>query len=697
MLDFLHPGYLFLTAAAALPILIHLFQRYRAQVVEFSSVALLQGVERRTIRWLRLRQLFLLLLRTLILLLIVLSLSRPIVTGILDSHITNHLPTAVVMAVDNSMSMGWTVEGRSLLDRSLERIREVIDLLHEGDRCALLYVPAPGARPLVIEGIEPILARLGEIHPLPVRLEVTDLMQEALVRLEEWGEAFREIHLHTDLQATAFALKGADEAPTAIDPSVHLALFTERPGEAENAAVTDLKLAEAPLAPTGGVLLEGEVVHRGPEDPGGRFIVRIRLDTGERFLREVNIGENGRGTFSFPLDFAAGNVRGFIEIDPDPLQLDNRRYFTLQLPGRPRVWFPPDAVGPSPLRTALRVLGGEIGSIDLEENFPSGPLGSRDIIVLESPSEADVAMLHPLVARGLGDASVLVVPPASQGGVIALNALLALLGLRDRYRDLAGSGEEEYVQIERWSSVTGETRRFIDAYAEPLTAVRFARYFSLHRGPVAPNGPFVETVDFHTDEPWLMFRQAEGGWRILLSAGFGNRWGNLYRSAIFVPLIDTLLRDVVARGGLTYRSFQPGDRVRIDVPDLVEGVGVELTLPDGERERVYPSDGILSRPIREGPGNVMLTVRGDDVGGYSVNPDGRESLLDEISEEGLIRVLGGRKSDIIRAGSDLEESVLVARSGRVIGRELLVLALLLLFVEAVVANLGSPEAGRKDA
>ena len=64
-MSFLNPLYLFGLAAAAIPIIIHLFTRRRPREVPFPSLEFLTEVNQSEIRRLRLKQWLLLLLRTL--------------------------------------------------------------------------------------------------------------------------------------------------------------------------------------------------------------------------------------------------------------------------------------------------------------------------------------------------------------------------------------------------------------------------------------------------------------------------------------------------------------------------------------------------------------------------------------------------------------------------------------------------------
>src|SRR5205085_4313480 len=80
-MSFLNPLFLFGLAAAAIPVIIHLFTRRRPKEVWFPSLEFLNEVNQSEIRRLKLKQWLLLLLRALALAALALAMSRPALKG----------------------------------------------------------------------------------------------------------------------------------------------------------------------------------------------------------------------------------------------------------------------------------------------------------------------------------------------------------------------------------------------------------------------------------------------------------------------------------------------------------------------------------------------------------------------------------------------------------------------------------------
>ncbi|HFE64128.1 MAG TPA: hypothetical protein ENK14_06905, partial [Caldithrix sp.] len=71
MLNFLNPTVLFALTAGLIPLIIHLLNRRKIKQVEFSTIHFLKQMARKEMRRLRIRQILLLIIRTLIILLLV--------------------------------------------------------------------------------------------------------------------------------------------------------------------------------------------------------------------------------------------------------------------------------------------------------------------------------------------------------------------------------------------------------------------------------------------------------------------------------------------------------------------------------------------------------------------------------------------------------------------------------------------------
>jgi len=127
---------------AAGPIAIHLLNRQRYRVVYWAAMDFLRQAIRRSRRLMRLQDVFLMLLRSLCLLLFGLAMARPYFTR-QSAEVYPDQPVHAVLVLDNSLSMGYQRLGGTLLDAAKARAKEFVGRLPTGSRISVL--PACGS------------------------------------------------------------------------------------------------------------------------------------------------------------------------------------------------------------------------------------------------------------------------------------------------------------------------------------------------------------------------------------------------------------------------------------------------------------------------------------------------------------------------------------------------------------------------
>ena len=121
MLTFLNSAILFGLTAVAIPILIHLFTRQKTKTILFSSLKFLKELQKQKIRRLKIRQILLLILRTLLILVLIFAFARPTLRNSGSSSLLAGAQLTAVIIFDNTLSMGREFEGQKLFSNSGER------------------------------------------------------------------------------------------------------------------------------------------------------------------------------------------------------------------------------------------------------------------------------------------------------------------------------------------------------------------------------------------------------------------------------------------------------------------------------------------------------------------------------------------------------------------------------------------------
>jgi len=138
-MTFLNSAILFGLAAAAIPIIIHFLTRQKAKTILFSSLRFLKLLEDQQIKRLKMKQVLLLIIRTLIILFIILAFARPTMKGNFFSGIGTSAETSAVIILDNSLSMGIRSGGELIYDKAKKAALDLEPVFNFGDELYGIY------------------------------------------------------------------------------------------------------------------------------------------------------------------------------------------------------------------------------------------------------------------------------------------------------------------------------------------------------------------------------------------------------------------------------------------------------------------------------------------------------------------------------------------------------------------------------
>jgi hypothetical protein len=123
------------------PIIIHLLNRRRYHVVQWAAMDFLRQALKTNRKIVQLRDLLLLVMRTLAVLLLGAALARPYLSSRKEAF-DDRQPLHAIIVIDNSLSMAYESLDGTLLDKAKGRARELIDRLPAGSQVTVL--PACG-------------------------------------------------------------------------------------------------------------------------------------------------------------------------------------------------------------------------------------------------------------------------------------------------------------------------------------------------------------------------------------------------------------------------------------------------------------------------------------------------------------------------------------------------------------------------
>lgn len=311
----LSPLGLALSAAALIPLLLHLRRRPRGRVVEFPAARYLARATHDHERSLRARNSLLALLRMLLVLLLALAASRP-----LARIGTGHGRATVAVVIDNSLSSGAVRNGGSVLEEEKRVARAVLGAATREDRLWLITAD----RRVTGGDAATLRARLDSIHPLSGTGDLAGALRTAASHARGIAGASPVTVVATDGQATAWREVGA------LAPNV---IWTPAAPPPDNRAL--LAAEPRPARWTG-----SGVVHLTTRGGSAGDTLAVRIEVNGRTLgRGIVIPDaNGVGAVDVtvaepPLGWAAARA----VLAPDELAADDERWFASWNAPPPRV------------------------------------------------------------------------------------------------------------------------------------------------------------------------------------------------------------------------------------------------------------------------------------------------------------------------------------------------------------------------
>ena len=686
----LAPLFLLGLAGLVVPIVVHLTERQRRQVVDFPSLMFLRQIPFRSSRRKKIHHWALLAIRALALALLVAAFSRPFFENDVVGIGSTGGPREVVVVLDRSYSMGYG----DRWERAKTQAREVFEGLGAQDRASLV---------LMSRGAEAVLRATSDRDRLLAALDTTSVSADgtlygpalklAQTILDESEPQYqREVVIISDFQRNGW--KG-DEGVT-FPPGTLVSPVLISDETTPNATVASVTLRRDFFSGQERMTAEARVVRRGGEAPVDLSIV-LEIDGQEVQTQTVHLESTGSAVVTFEA-FTLSDVytRGSIRIDPDALPQDDEFHFVLS-PGRAMRTIVLEGANPQQdasfyIRTAHI---SEEASFDVEvrrsTSLSAADLASTDVVILNDipfPQGAAGDRLRRFVEEGGGLLLVLGERSAWQTGLEEI--LPGRFGpARNHSRGAARLG-----RLDRSHPV-------FEAFAGPRSGdFSRARFFRSRDLELVPEGRGLAWFD--DGSVALAERRLGEGTVLVWTSTMDRYWNDLAVQPVFLPFIHGLMRHLSG-----YQERVPWFTIG-QVLDLADPAGLVFVAdretelpPDVDLVALTPGGGSVALPATAGPRFLEL----EEPGFYPVRPPGTnparpfavavnvdvaESELEAMDPEELAAAVAPRETGVvIGAGGETFSVEMQERNQerrQSLWRLLMVAALVLLLIETAISN-----------
>jgi len=726
-MPFLYPFYLLGTIFAGIPIIIHMIHRRRAPKVLFPTLRFLRASNERTSRRQRIQDLFLLLLRVLLFILLALALAQPFL-GRRRWGFGQRIHAVIVL--DNSYSMGTEHErkarfavAKDLASAALEGIPPA------GSQVALLLsVPPHGhPRPFLTADREALRRDILKAPLSQGRADMTAAVQQAYDLLAE-GEnkaPTMEIYAITDLQRNAWS------APRPLEdkhktPQPTLIVVDVGRTDYRNLTVTDIAVRGGARVRNRPVSVQARIHNHTVAK--ATVNATFYVDRSKQANQQLDIPPGLTITASFNHTFTEPGIHnGWVQIDDDSLALDNRRDFSIEIqdhlpalvvrdsqPVIPQLdptfyvskALDPFGDDPAKPRSLVQTTLTELDKLthDLLQKFR--------VVVLVDPGalqRSQIAVLRQYVRRG--GRLVLFCGPNLRPRALTdflrgddpTNALLPVeigdprQGLLDRKKfETLVNLDEKHPALQVFKG-----------YRLPQTV----KVYNAAPIAVPQNSPVIILIGLSDGNPFLLENRFHEGRVLLFATCTDPDWSNLAASRFFLPLLHRVVYYLTEREDVE-GTHVVGAPVSIALRDILRPVAVQIRDPSGEitdlQAKPEPASGLTRAtytrtdkrgayvylvldPARPAEKDAAAEAKAEAERGFVVNPDPAEGDLGRIPESELRTLLEGHVVQYVgppdRASPDLlKAAVDKIRQGVPLRDLILYIVLFIAIFETFFAN-----------
>lgn len=696
-------------AAAAVPLVIHLWNRRRYREVQWAAVEYLLAALQNNARRLRVEQWLLLAVRMLIIILVAAAMAEPFLQRA-GARGAAGARTMKVIVIDGSFSMAFRESDVSRFDRAKQLARQVVEQSAQGDGFALVLMTAPATAIVSSPSLEAqsFLSEIDEVQLEHGGGDLAGAMGHAIRILEQSaaaGFSRSEVYFISDMGRTSWGAVEQGRAQAVAQQRVarlaqlaSLIVLDVGQSEAPNLAVTELRSSEPKPLASRPLTLVARVRSFGVSAPK-RVPIELWVDGHRTAQQQVDVPRAGAAaaTFTHRFEDAAEHTVD-VRLAADGLEVDNHRYLALSVKEKLQVLVidgKPGVGGPASasyfLNLALNPNNSGQSSIQVEVAAEGAlierSLNSYDCIFLSNVAQFTASEAHLLESY------------LKRGG-----GLVFFLGdqvIAERYNaELGGDGALRVLPA-RIGPTVGEAKYFFDPldYRHPLVSVfkgraqagllttPVYRYFRLE---VPKNSQAKVALAFEGGDPAIVEERIARGRSIVLATDgslsssdptTGGPWTNMPAWPSYVPLVQELL--ALATSQATTQNVEVGQTLSGWVSQAVAGP-LKIETPQGKDEslRIGRRDGLEAWAFSDTRISGIYTLRGssaDAATRFAVNVDSRESDLARTSAESLPNVFA-------TAAPEQHDTLAEISPGRTrtLHKILLTAALALLFFELLL-------------
>ncbi|MDR0927706.1 MAG: BatA domain-containing protein [Ignavibacteria bacterium] len=688
-MNFINPIVLFGLLAATMPIILHLLNLRKLKTVEFSSLQFLKEMQKNKIRRIKLKQIILLILRTLLIVSIVLAFARPAIDGTITGF-ESFAKSSSVILIDNSFSMDYSDENGNRFNQMKRTVNEILETMKEGDEVVIIEMANPtDSKIYEFARNKDLLKDVLEKIKLSYRpADIDKSMKLAGKMLDQASNFSKDIFIVSDAQPNIFEQTEIEKIDTEHSAIYLIPIGYSANSNSRNSSVDSLNIISRIFQINKSVEVEGYVHNNSNNIVNGTTlalsfnrdnVAQRSFDLQPNQIRSIPIGA---------IPATAGVFTAAIELENDAFMEDNIRYFGFIIPDKPNIaLFSNTNTTTDFINIAISATGKD--GFAKVNHFPSNQVASAnlsqfDLVLLANGnySSSDFNILKQYVNNG-GNA-FLFANTQTDANVFA-NAMLELGFGNVKTKEFSQSQPSQFTTTDKMHPL------FDGVFKIDNDARGVVESPKIYKAMPALAGQSMIEMAGGT----FLAENILGDGKLLYCAVPPTlEWSNFPITGIFPTIIIRSVAYLGSHPELSY-NFEIGKNTQVMIQKKYStGGNFRIIDPNGNeflrQAAMLPSGAVLDFDDMNLPG--VYTIYNSNnvvVGLISLNLQASESdftifTTDELTDKIKERISDNTKITIIDKLDDVADSIARTRTGTELWRLFILLALLLAIAEMLV-------------
>ncbi|OGB66862.1 MAG: hypothetical protein A2Y94_15435 [Caldithrix sp. RBG_13_44_9] len=686
MFHFLNPSILFALTAAFIPLLIHLFNRRKFKEIKFSTIHFLKEMVRKEMRRLRIRQLLLLLIRTLIIILVVMAFARPTLQSS-GGFAAGRSATEVVFVIDNSLSLNSLQLTGNLLESVRQWWLNLEPLLQMNDRLTVILGTEPQKILAEREYYSPELWKKinKNIQPVQYKGNLQLATLKALEIFQKSELSNKELYYLSDFQISGINEQELQKYWQEFPARIRIYLLPVIHGREDNISI-DSALVLNQLLEKNQFLQLRTVLHNQTADKHLNSMVSLIVQNSRIAQQNLSIPSSQTKVIQFEtISQSSGYQAGFVECENDALMEDNRYYFNFFIPEKIKIiHLVPQMQFQSFIPTILQAAVERDLFIYEKKTFqdwPSVNLDDYEAVILEGFTDLSDGLINRLKQFNRSHKGLILIP----GENLAIQNINNFLSSLEVGRIISRQGntadDEKYVSLGRINWVHPIFESLFTERKE-LNPIHVYSYYQMQ-----PNSSSDVIIELQNGQPFLLQGKKEAGPLFLLASSLQPEWTNLVVRGLVVPLFYRMIYYAVTQNVSQRLNIRVGEKFTQVITGVLPPYQFTLKKPSGLEEKITPgfrgADLYLQLDQNDEAGNYQVWQSDRILLIYSVNHPVEESIQQYYQPADIQRAFPGALW--IDPSRDVTTEIEKSRYGLELWSYFIVLAILLIFCEMIIS------------